>query len=365
MKSRRDLFFLGAGVLAALAFRAGALSQMHLTYDMTSWQIAYDILQRGGDLYRETGRYNYSPLWAGLLWILGRGGAVFGLSLIQAVSIFLIAVDAGTAIVIWKIGTGRGMSSGRAGLAALLFFANPISILVSSDLLTFDNLSILFLLCGLWCLERRPASPAGAVGSLSFSLLAKHITWFHPLLFAARRRGARLGWAAALVPYLVFMLSFLPFWRSRQAIRAHVFDYRGLDEVYGTEPLRHVQWLPRETTTVLFVLASFAAIFWLRGVELGRASLLLFLVLLIFTPGICPYYFVWPVALGALYPGMGFAVYTAVVTAFFIHSPDVLAQEIPHLPGWWGVWFAVILWLLWELRGLRKIPIDSMAEASH
>ena len=123
-----------------------------------------------------------------------------------------------------------------------------------------------------------------------------------------------------------------------------------------------MRWLPHETTTVLFVLAALAAVWLLRSVELGRASLMLFLVILIFTPGICPYYFVWPVALGALYPGVGFAVYTAVVTAFFIHSPDVLAQEIPHLPGWWGVWWAVVLWLLWELQSLRRLPLESMSE---
>src|SRR5262249_45569870 len=162
---------------------------------MPSWQLAYDILRRGGALYLETSRYNYSPLWAGLLWVLGRGGAALGLSLIHAIAIFLFAVDAATAVMIWKIGTRRGWTNLRAGLAALLFFGNPISILVSSDLLIFDNLSFLFFLCGLLCLEKKPSSPAPAVGWLSFSLVAKHITWFHPLLFAARRRGARIGWA--------------------------------------------------------------------------------------------------------------------------------------------------------------------------
>src|SRR5262249_22072915 len=357
VKSRRDLLLLGTGMLAAVALRVEALFHMRMTTDMIWWwRDAYEILQRGGDFYVETGRYNYSPLLAGVLWGLGRGGASVGISLIPAISIFLFPVDVAPACLIWRIATTRGMTSSRAGLAALLFFANPVSILVTSDLLTFDNLSILFLLCGLWSLEKKPASKAPAVAWLSLSLLAKHITWFHPLLFGARRREPRLRWMAALAPYLVFLLSFLPFWRSWRGIREHVLGYRSLDEVYGTEPLRFVQWLPRETTTLLFVLAAFAAIFWLRGVELGRASLILFLVLLIFTPGICPYYFVWPIALGALYPGVGFAVYTAVVTAFFIHSPDVLAQEVPHLPGWWGVWWALIFWLLWELRSLRKSP---------
>jgi hypothetical protein len=361
-QERHGLPLLAAGAFAALVIRAAVLARVHPNFDTTAWQIVVDILRRGGDLYRETERYNYSPLWAGVLYGLAGLADALGVSFVRTVAVFLTLVDVGTAAVIWRIGVARGRTPVAAGWLALLFFANPVSVLVSSQQVMFDGLSILFLLLALWAAERKSSSPTATVGFLSLSLLAKHITWFHPLLFAARRREPRLKWTAALSPYLVFLLSFLPFWRSWEGIRAHVFGYRGLDEVYGTEPLRFVTWLPRETTTVLFVLAALAAVGLLRRVELGRASLMLFLVILIFTPGICPYYFVWPVALGALYPGVGFAVYTAVVTAFFIHSPDVLAQEIAHLPGWWGVWWAVVLWLLWELQALRKRPPESMSQ---
>jgi hypothetical protein len=327
---------------------------MRITYDMTSWRIVLEILERGGDLYRETARYNYSPLWAGVLVVLARLSRPLGLSIGQAVSIVLLAADLATAILIWRIAVQKGKTRTQARFAALLFFANPIAVLVSSKVGMFDGLSILFLLLALYFSHKPPVSKTSVVMSLAGSLLVKHIAWFHPLLFARRRHEPRLRWPAALVPYAIFLLSFVPFWRSWQAIRANVLGYRGLDEPYGTEPLRFVRWLPHQTTTVLFVLAALAAVWLLADVEVGRACLLLFLVILMFTPGVCPYYFVWPVALGALYPTAGYAVYTAVVTAFFIHSPDVLGEEIRHLPGWSGPWWALAFWLLWEIRSLRK-----------
>jgi hypothetical protein len=95
--------------------------------------------------------------------------------------------------------------------------------------------------------------------------------------------------------------------------------------------------------------------------EVGRACLLLFLVVLIFAPGIVEYYFVWPIALGSLYVGAGYAVFTLLVSAFFFGSPDGLGLPIPHLPGWHGVWWGVVLWLLWELRRASRSRTNAEA----
>jgi hypothetical protein len=364
--SRRGFVLLAVGFAAALAMRAVFLSAGGVNYDTASWQFVVGILERGGRLYEETSRYNYSPLWAGVLWVLARLARPAGLSLAQAVSIFVLAVDAATAALIWRITAQRGSSRESGGLAALLFFANPLSVIVSSYRIMFDGFGILFLLMALSLMERKPAAKTSAAVSLALSLLAKHIAWFHPLLFARRREEPRLPWLLAIAPYAVFLLSFAPFWSQWRGIRAVVFGYRGLDEPYGTEFLRSVTWLPLQTTAILFVLAALASV-WLLGlaeVELGRASLMLFLVVLLTTPGICPYYFVWPVALGALYPSAGYLVYTIVLTGFFIHSPDMLAQEIPHLPGWGGAWFAVLFWLLWEIRAIQRAGASRVRRAA-
>jgi hypothetical protein len=118
--------------------------------------------------------------------------------------------------------------------------------------------------------------------------------------------------------------------------------------------LNRVPGVPAWTPTALFFAAALVASFLLRRFEPARACLLLFLVLLVFLPGIAEYYFVWPIALGSLFGGAGYAVFTLVVSAFFLGSPDGLGLALTHLPGWHGVWFGVVFWLLWELRKLQS-----------
>jgi hypothetical protein len=352
-EARRDLVVLAAGLLAALAIRCLFLLWLRDHNNLLSWRIVANVLATGKDLYRDTdGRYNYSPLWAGIVWILARVAVPLGLSLDRAVSLFLTAVDVATAAVLFRIALERTESRRTALAAALLFFANPVSAIVSGSLGAFDNLAIFFLLLSIPRVAR-PVSRARTVGAMSLSLLAKHVAWFHPLLLARRREQPRVGLFGALVPYAVFFVSFLPFWASREAIRTRVFGYSSLDEPYGLEPLRFWRFLPQETLPVIFVATGLVAVYALRQVEFGRACLLLFLVNLIFLPGIGQNYFVWPIALGALYPSLGYAVYSVMIALFLIHSPDALAIELPHLPDWSGPWWAAVLWLLLELRGMR------------
>ncbi|HEY7113362.1 MAG TPA: hypothetical protein VIA45_10565 [Thermoanaerobaculia bacterium] len=354
-----------AVLLAGAALRIAFLGSLRENYDLVSFRMAAEVVRRGGALYREVVRYNYSPVWAyvvaGLDWARG----AFGVSLARAITSLLLLADVATAAVLYRIARGRGASAARAGGAAALFFANPVSVVVSSLRGMFDAISILFLILSIHLMERKPARKAGAVAAMSASVLVKHVTWFHPLLLA-RRGSPRLRLAAALVPYAVFFASFLPFWSSRERVLAQVFRYQGLSEPYGVDALRRLAWIPTWGLPALCAAAALLAAFWLarRGVELGRASLLLFLVLLVFLPGITPYYFVWPIALGALDPSAGFAVYTAVVTLFLIHSPDAIGVELSHLPGWSGPWWAAVLWLLWEIRALtRRRPEASPAAA--
>lgn len=350
-RRRRDLAVLGMGWLAVLALRGLLLAAPNDRYDLHSFRIVADILDRGGDVFRETPRYNYSPVWACALWVLARAARLLGTSLDRAVMGLLLLSDAATALLLARIVRARGQTEARASLAGLLFFANPVSVLTSSRLAMFDNVSILFLLLAVLAMEAVPARKGAAVAGMTASLLVKHVTWFHPLLLA-RRREPRVGLAGALVPYALFAASFLPFWRSWDRIRRQVFEYQSLGEPYGTEPLRRLPGFPTWGTAAICVAAAMAAAgwIWFRQVEFGRASLLLFLVVLLFVPGIAVYYFVWPIALGALYPSAGYAVYTAVVSLFLIHSPDALGVELPHLPGWSGPWWALAFWLLWEVR---------------
>lgn len=346
-----------AGFLVALAARVALLHRFAGNFDVASYTEVVAILRRGGDFYLETPRYNYSPLWAYILLGLDGLASLVGCSLGTAVGTLLIAVDAATALVLRRLaGGGR-----RGAVAALLFFANPVSIFVSGFHLQFDNVAILMLLLAIWCVGLPALSRTGTVAALSLSLLVKHVTVFFPPLFLARPGRKGLRPLAAAAPYAVFAAAFLPSWRSWRGIRANVVGYRSLAEDYGAAMLRSIPGVPAWLPTAVFLVAVATALVLLRRVELARACLMLFLVMLLFVPGVCQYYFVWPIALGALFGGAGYAVYTLVVSGFFLGSPDGLNLPLLHLPGWHGLWWSVLFWLAWEIRRLQAAPARAPA----
>lgn len=210
--------FAGAAA-AAVALRLAFVLAFPGNYDTESYREVLGILDRGGEVYLETARYNYSPLWwNGLRAARGIGGAL-GLPLQAGVGLLLTAVDLATALVLYRLASRQGGRS-RGEAAALLFLWNPVSVFATGWHGQFDNVGVLCLL----------------------------------------------------------------------------------------------------------------------------------LVL----PGIGQQYFVWPIALGALFPGAGYFVYTVVSALFFIGSSRGFAAASPLLPGWYGPWWAALLWLGLEVRALSR-----------
>lgn len=343
------------GFLAALAIRLGFLLSFSGDFDTESYEIVAGILRHGGDLYAETNRYNYSPAWgfvvAGVQIVAEKTGVRF----VVAIGLLLLAVDGATALLVYRLARRR-WGDARTALASLLFFANPISILMSGYHCQFDNVSILFLLLAIE-IEGRDEGSARVVPvalSLSASVLFKHATWFHPLLFARRQGRSVDRFLPVVLPYTVFLASFLPYWRSWRSIGWNVFMHRGLTGYYGIEAVQLLSWMPQSGLflTAIFVVAALVAVIRFRRLERVRASLLLFLVILVFLPGFQGQYCVWPLALGALDPSLGYLVYTVASGSFLTSIVLALYRTMPWLPGWYAPWWAAVFWLLWELRAL-------------
>lgn len=335
-----------------MAVRLVLLRETPGNFDTRSYEEVAGIVERGGDLYRETDRYNYSPVWSVVLQGAARVARATGWTLAYAVGLLLLFFDSLTAAVIHGI-VARRTSRERGLFAALLFFANPVSVLVSSWHVQFDGVSIFFLVLGVSFATREVPRPSATVASLSASLLVKHVTWFHPLLFGTRNKLGRPAVLATLVPYLVFGISFLPYASSWREIRADVFEYSGLRSLYGLDVALLFKGVPDWLPVLLLVAAVGTSVILLRRVEVARASLLLFLVLLIFIPGISRQYFVWPIALGSLFPGPGYFLYSLVACASFVQLSSSSGSDAGFGPGWYGPWWAAIAWLLLEVRSLR------------
>lgn len=351
---------LAAGFLAAAAVRIGFLASLPPNWDTDAYAEVVSTLDSGGTLYRDTPRYNYSPLWSLVLRVLARIAGVGDLPLDRTVGGVLLLVDSATAWLVFRVARDvLERSPASAAGAALLFFANPVSVFVTGFHAQFDGIAIAFLLAAIWLEGRRHARPFAAAGSLAASLLAKHVTAFHPLVFIRPRGSVRgLPLAAALAPYAVFILSFLPYWGVRSEVADRVFAYRSLAEDYGTSMLRKLPGVPHWAPTAVFVAGALLAALAFRRLGPARASLLLFLVILALAPGMAEYYFVWPIALGSLFGGAGYAVYTIVVSAFFLGSPDGLGLALTHLPGWHGIWWGTVFWLMWELRSVQSSKFE-------
>ena len=346
-----------------LVLRVVILAQFRGNYDTQSFLIVADATLDGQNVYKATDRYNYSPVWSfvvAAVWWMAQPNVILFVVLI---GLLQTAADVVTAGLVWKIASRRlDLDEEGARRAALLFFSNPISVAVSCAHGQFDGLSILFLLAAIWfaTAPETKGSRASAVASLSVSLLVKHITAFHPLLFWRKWRRPGLSLAEIAVPYAVFVLSFLPYRFSFSKMGENILLYptmlRGSKGQYpgGLQSILTFSSGAAALSNLL-ALSVLAWILWTtRGAEIVRASLILFLALLTFLPSTAIQYFVWPAALGSLYASPAFAVYSGVAAICHTGSPAGLGLPWPvrvHVPG---VWLAGLFWLVSELAVLLR-----------
>ena len=79
-------------------------------YDIESWKIAADIMAHGGNVYAETGRYNYGPIWFHILHLLDAiPGTGFGqfFAFRYKVAVFLTCVDVAIFVILLPTGDLR------------------------------------------------------------------------------------------------------------------------------------------------------------------------------------------------------------------------------------------------------------------
>lgn len=219
------IFALGVGIWLRFLATGGGFN-----YDFVSYRIIAEILERRGLVYMETWRYNYGPVWFYVLRVLDLIGRAlpgdpqvnFRLALVA----LLTAVD----LAIWAILDRR---YGR--LVGLLFFLNPISILITGYHNQFDNLAIALGMVGVQlygepderALSRRKLA---GVAVLGLSLMTKHLLFLFPFWLALRQQGWRTRAVVIMVPVAIFLAGFLPYWSAQQiGIVEHVFRYQSAD----------------------------------------------------------------------------------------------------------------------------------------
>src|SRR5664279_132719 len=192
------LFFVV--IIAGIAARLLVATCGH-NYDVDSWQIVANIVERGANVYASTERYTYGPVWFqilhGLDLLAGHNPAV----LRYLVAGFLSLVDVGIFYILWR-------KYGR--VAACLFFFNPISVIITGYHSQIDNLAVLLGLLAAWLVGDefdRPLNRRKLLGLfvLGLSLATKHLLFAFPFWLAVKQRGIWHKVGIILLPVGLFL----------------------------------------------------------------------------------------------------------------------------------------------------------------
>ncbi len=196
-------------------------------YDYISYKIVGNIMIHGGNLYKETTRYNYSPLWAYILGIF-----MYISELLRNINIFrdLICLTLSLA----DIGLSYIIYIKKNIYYAIFFLLNPISIVITGGHNQFDNIAILIALISGFIYEssKNPVHKHRKIISyimLGISLSIKHIFFIFPVWIFFMEKTLKEKIEGLFIPYIIFLLSFsqyIFFYHDLKYIKANVFEYR-------------------------------------------------------------------------------------------------------------------------------------------
>lgn len=317
------IFVIGLSLRLLLAsFTSG-------NYDAASYEIVAGIMERGGNVFAETHRYNYSPFWSYLLLVMNQVASALTVPLIVVVRYFLTVVDLGNAILI------GGVTSSRK--AAAIYALSPVAILIIGYHGQFDTLAVTPLLIILFLHRRKQLSLLYLWVLSALAILIKQNTvfavWMLFILLTTPKRAVLMMAAAGSL----FLLSFAPFATTgAHGIITNVFLYDGLNGDYGLSAL-----FPGPLVGVVFwlsmLLLPFVAKAWME-MPIDQALLLSFLAFLSLTHGIGVQYFIFPAIFGCLLISRWHALFSGVAGLVLV------LKYMLGITPWNFVWLVVTGW---------------------
>jgi len=321
-------------------------------YDIESWKIAADIMLHGGNVYGETGRYNYGPIWFNILHLLdsipGTSPGNF-LAFRWKVATFLSAVDIGIFLILLRQNNL---------IIAALFFLSPISIVITGYHSQMDNFAILLGMLAIFLLEfRRKISFWPALLLLGLSLSTKHILFFFPLWMAFKEKRWSHKLLILFVPYLIFVSLFIPFWElGYKGILDNVLFYRSMNNA----PFWNI-FLPELVLQYIPPILFFFGILFLLGLAWRKKTnfetyYLYLIAVVVFSSAIANQYLAIPTSAIATQWNWLYTLYTLYTTVFlmvdWVGLSIGLMQKVLSWDGQGGYKPAIILLffgLLWHI----------------
>jgi hypothetical protein len=201
-------------------------------FDIESYEIVANIVSKGGNVYLETARYNYGPIWFYVLYVLNLLSGFFSNHVVvfrHLVAGFISLIDIGIYFFLLK-------KVNRT--VAYLFILNPISIIISGYHSQFDNFSIFFAMIAVHYFgdnfeEKINKQKLIGLIFLGLSLMIKHLFFAFPLWLAFKQRGIKQKILVVFIPIFIFILGFAPYWKEgSEGIINNVFLYNSFNNQF-------------------------------------------------------------------------------------------------------------------------------------
>lgn len=352
--SKSKLFFiLLLIILNGSIIRLMLASACYGNTDMHSYHIVADIVEKGGNVYADTSKCNYSPVWFTILGFLKKLQLqIPQLQFYFIVKFYLCCVDLITLLFLLLIARIERLSLVKT---AIFFYLNPVSFLLTGYHGQFENLAILMVVIGVFAylkLRNRPIQGKAFLWVLAtFGMVVKHNIFFELIIClhsSIRRYRVKLLLFAASV--LLFFALFIPYWNSgSEGIIQNVFRYSSRVGSYGISSLFYSPALK-----YMFVVGLFLFPLFLKSDDIIEVCLLGMLFFMAFTTGIGVQYFVLPIAFAALRPSRGFMLYTLIASLFILgHKNNVCLPLLKSLT-WNVVWAATLYWFIVGIQNNNK-----------
>lgn len=224
---KQNMIFIGMLVLGVF-LRFFVMTYGH-NFDFESYCIVGEIAGNFRNVYAETGRYNYGPIFFCIQGLLYRLAHMNPMDWETAYRVLMVST-----LTMADLGITFFVANKYSIRKALIFFLNPVSIIITGYHNQFDNIAVLLaliLLCFYNEEKEWNRKDIGFVVFFSLSLITKHILFMLPVFIILRKN---LCWKKkivfACVPPLFFLMSFVPFAISNRlalkGILNNVFLYR-------------------------------------------------------------------------------------------------------------------------------------------
>lgn len=312
-------------------------------YDMDSYRIVADIVAHGGNVYAETARYNYGPIWFLILHTLDAlpwGNASTLIALHWKVTVFLTMVDVGIFWVLFRLYGSR---------VAAFFFLSPISIIITGYHSQFDNLAILLGLLSVITIENSKKYYHICFGLIlvGLSLSVKHILFIFPIWLAFKEDSWSKKIISIFIPYIIFLSGFLFYLvDGADGILKNVFLYRSLNNAPFWSLFAPNILYKTVSPVILFIITLIVLGLYWRPKGVIESLNLYTISLVVFSSAIVNQYLaICTPAIATQWNG-AYAIYTMVGTLFLSGNEDGL--HMAALTSFFGFkgWYQVLITLL-------------------